>query len=169
MRTWGNEKDSNDEIQPSKWEAYFKHLFGDNNNKQEPLTTDVIPPVPIFNKLDFSIKEEEILTALKKLKKDKAPGLDNILHEFLIAGKESLLKPLCKLFNLVFNSGTYPSIWSLNFLRPIHKKDDRKDPDNYRGIAVGSCLSKLFSYVLLNRLVKHAEKHGLVKTTRLAS
>ena len=90
-----------------------------------------------------------------------------ILNEFLIAGKESLVEPLCRLFNLVFNSGTYPSLWSLNFLRPVHKKDDRKDPDNYRGIAVGSCLSKLYSYVLLNRLQKHAEKYGLIKNNQI--
>ena len=51
--------------------------------------------------------------------------------------------------------------------RPIHKKGDKKDPDNYRGIAVGSCLGKLYSYVLLNRLEKFIEKNQLVKHNQI--
>ena len=46
----------------------------------------------------------------------------------------------------------------MSYLKPVHKKYIISDPGNYRGIAVSSCLSKLFSLVLLNRLHDYVEK-----------
>ena len=163
MRKWGKDiKTTKDEISSSKWVSYFEKLFYSNGG-----TSNHSSIYPVFNELDFAIKREEISTAIRSLKKNKSPGLDNILNEFLIAGKDILLDPLCNLFNTVFSSSTYPDLWSLNYLRPIHKKGDKKDPDNYRGIAVGSCLGKLYSYVLLNRLEKFIEKNQLVKHNQI--
>ena len=45
-------------------------------------------------------------------------------------------------------------MWTLNFLKPIFKKGSNKDPDNYRGLAIGSALAKLFSFILLKRLIE---------------
>ena len=59
---------------------------------------------------------------------------------------------LIKLFNLCLSNGIYP--WNTSLTTPLHKKGDRYDPDNYRAITVGSCLGKLFSSMLLNRLVE---------------
>ena len=41
---------------------------------------------------------------------------------------------------------------TFNFLKPIFKKGEPGDPDNYRGIAVGGTISKIFSLVILDRL-----------------
>ena len=41
---------------------------------------------------------------------------------------------------------------TFNFLKPIFKKGESEDPDNYRGIAVGSTIGKVFSLIILNRL-----------------
>ena len=82
----------------------FQKWFENDTSNQESVTKDNTCPIPTFNELDFLIKDAEILIALNPLKKDKAPGLDKVLNEFLIAGKESLVKPFCTLFNLVFSS-----------------------------------------------------------------
>ena len=39
--------------------------------------------------------------------------------------------------------------------------------DNYRGIAVGSCLSKFFLSILHNRLVTFAEKHNVIPSCQI--
>ena len=113
---------------------------------------------PVLTNLDYIIKEEEVLKAIKGLKKNKSPGLDNIISEFIIYGKYDLVKSICELFNLVFRTTSYPTIWTVSYLKPVHKKDIISDPGNYRGIAVSSCLSKLFSLVLLNRLNDYVGK-----------
>ena len=48
------------------------------------------------------------MKAINLLKKNKTPGLDNITNELIIAGKQSLVKPLRKLFNLTFRTAKHP-------------------------------------------------------------
>ena len=66
-------------------------------------------------------------------------------------------RALCNVFNICLASGSYP--WSSSIISPIHKSGDRYDPDNYRAIAVSSCIGKLFSSILLNRLVAFRHQH----------
>jgi hypothetical protein len=39
-------------------------------------------------------------------------------------------------------------------ITPLHKKGNKSDPNIYRAIAVGSNLGKLFSGILLDRLIQ---------------
>ena len=57
-----------------------------------------------------------------------------------------------KLFNLIFNSGFFPSTWCKGIISPIFKSGDKMDPGNYRGICVSSCLAKFFCIILNQRL-----------------
>ena len=63
-----------------------------------------------------------------------------------------MLLLLQKLFNSCLQEGIYP--WNCSITTPLHKKGDRQNPDNYRAITVGSCLGKLFSSILLKRLLE---------------
>ena len=53
-----------------------------------------------------------------------------------------------------------PEDWKKQLLIPLHKKGSKKDCDNYRGIALLSIPSKVFSRAILNRPKPHA-KHLL--------
>ena len=57
-----------------------------------------------------------------------------------------------KLFNLCLEKGVYT--WNTTVITPLHKEDEIYNPDNYRTIAVGSNLGKLFSYIMLERLIQ---------------
>ncbi len=70
----------------------------------------------------------------------------------LINSKVQLRMLVLKLFNMCLKFGVYP--WTSSITIPLHKKDDRQNPDNYRAITIGSCLGKLFSSILLNRLTE---------------
>ena len=87
------------------------------------------------------------------MKNNKSCGTDLILNEFL---KNSCLKMLpifVKLFNIIFESGIIPDLWSVGIVCPIYKnKGGAANPDNYRGITILSCYGKLFTAVLNNRL-----------------
>ena len=41
------------------------------------------------------------------------------------------------------------------------------DPDNYRGIAIGSAFAKLYSLILLNRLIKFIDNKGLISPNQI--
>ena len=67
-----------------------------------------------------------------------------------------------KLFNIILSKEKYPSQWRENLLKPIHKKGNDTDPRNYRGIVFLSCLSKLFSKILHNRIEKHISDNSIM-------
>jgi hypothetical protein len=69
------------------------------------------------------------------------------------ASPTNLLEALTKLFNECLNKGIYP--WNKTVISPLHKKGDINNPDNYRAIAVGSNMGKLFSSILLQRLLQY--------------
>ena len=78
-------------------------------------------PNPNFYRVTFSVKEFEIMRATKSLKRTKSQGEDNNLSEFLVVGRDCLIRRSCKLFNLIFQSHNCPKQWILNLLKPIHK------------------------------------------------
>ena len=102
--------------------------------------------------LDSRISTLELREALASLKMGKACGQDGILGEYLKIFGQEFEPVLLSLLRNIFAEHTYPSKWAVNFLKPIYKKGSTKDPDNYRGLAIGSAFAKLFSIILLNRL-----------------
>ena len=64
-----------------------------------------------------------------------------------------------KLFNLVFDTGHIPETWSIGKIIPVYKqKGGPIDPSNYRPITLLSCMGKLFTSVINNRLQAYSEE-----------
>jgi hypothetical protein len=74
---------------------------------------------------------------------------------------------LLKVFNDVFRSGNYPNKWSESYISPIFKSQDKKNPDNYRGIAINNSIGKLLNIVLCNRLGKFLSNHNVIHETQI--
>ena len=69
-----------------------------------------------------------------------------------------------KLFNIIFNTGIIPEYWLLGNIKPIYKnKDNKLDPKNYRPITILSCMGKLFTVLLNNRLNKLSDDFRIIK------
>jgi hypothetical protein len=122
--------------------------------------------------LNHDFTSHEILVALNASMAGKSAGVDGMPMEFLKYATQDPLHPKGKpinvlvphityLFNKVLVEG-YPSDWSVNVLTPVPKpKGNPELPDDHRGIAVSTCLSKLYSLVINNRMDKWAEGGGL--------
>jgi hypothetical protein len=87
------------------------------------------PLVPGPSRLEAEI-------AVAKLKKYKSPGSDQIPAELIQAGGEILLSEIHKLINSVWNKEELPYQWKESIIVPIHKKVDKADCTNYRGISI---------------------------------
>jgi hypothetical protein len=74
--------------------------------------------------------------AIAKLKKYKSPGRDQIPAELIQARSEILLSAIHKLINSVWNKEELPAQWKESIIVPIHKKGDKTDCSNYRGISL---------------------------------
>ena len=67
----------------------------------------------------------------------------------------------------LLSKGTYPDSWSTGLITPIFNSGNKSDPSNYRGICVTSCLGKLFSAVLNNRLLTYLQGHDLIHPSQI--
>ena len=121
----------------------YSHYNSENITEDRELIND--------SSLNRPITVDELNSCIKELKNGKSSSFDLISNEILKNLNVDMKTLILKLFNHCFDSGTYP--WNASIITPIHKKGDIRDPDNYRAISVGSCLGKLFSSVLLRRLI----------------
>ena len=68
-----------------------------------------------------------------------------------------------RLFNLILCSGFVPKEWLIEMIKPLYKnKGDKHNADNYRGITLLSCLGKLFTSVLNERLTDFLNDKGTI-------
>ena len=58
-------------------------------------------------------------------------------------GKQELAYSYTKLFNLSIRLQKFPDSYKLSNVIPIHKKDSKTDPKNYRPISLNSIPGKL--------------------------
>ncbi|GLC39508.1 hypothetical protein PLESTM_000905900 [Pleodorina starrii] len=110
----------------------------------------------------------EVIAALKSLANHKSPGLERAPAECYkyatrkVEDKEELvLAPyLLRLLEHIRSTGDYPKQFEVSIVTPLHKKGDALDPSNYRGLAVGGALSKLYANLLDRRLKAWGESSG---------
>jgi hypothetical protein len=137
----------------NRWKNYFSQLLNVHNvsdvRQKEVHTAEPLVPGP--SRLEVEI-------AIAKLEKYKSPGSDQIPAELIQAGGEMLLSAVHKLINSVCNKEELPDQWKESIIVPIHKKDDKTDCNNYRGISLLSASYKMLSNILLSRLGTYVDE-----------
>ena len=155
MRKWGKgSADPAESIPPSEWLQYFQSLLSEEHATPVEMLNELnrLEHEPFFSESDYRFTENEILKALNRLNSNASPGPDKITGGILVAGKNILMPAFKLFFGKLFCSALHPVSFSRNFLKSLFKKGDTSDPDNYRGIAIGSMLAKVFDLIILQRL-----------------
>ena len=107
--------------------------------------------------INFSISTDTIYRELSNLNPNKSTGPDNISGQLLKNWSRTLALPLQLLFNLSFKTGSIPSEWKLAHIIPIHKKDNKKNVQNYRPISVTCIISKIFEKCIRDEILLHCQ------------
>ena len=143
---------------------YFKKI-----NNPPPEHDETVPVqgevqnYPYNEAINLPITTEEITESVAALQNNKSPGSDQILNEHIKSTLSSLLPIYLKLFNIIFDNGIFPESWVLGNIIPIYKnKGKAQNPENYRPITLLSCVGKLFTRIISNRLTKYAEEYNLL-------
>ena len=79
-------------------------------------------------------------------------------NEVIKYGIQYLEGAILSLYNKVLSSGTFPKIWNDGIIVPIHKKNDKLDVNNYRGIVVSSCVGKVLLKIISKRIEKFMQQ-----------
>ena len=108
---------------------------------------------PLCDILNSPISGDAVALALRKGKNNKAAGIDGIPVEFYRYGGDELQNTLLVLFNYLFEKGCYPEEWCEGIINPIHKIEDKINPEHYRKVTVTPAIGKLYETILNNRSV----------------
>ena len=153
---------------PNTWKPYFRSLLNNVNidsnkleKEREKLKSLEIGMANKVGELDSKLKEKEILDAMKTLKNNKSK-FGPVSHEMLKCNPKAIIKTLCSLFNYILKSKTFPEIWNLSLIKPIHKSGTTRLHEHYRGICISNHLSKLFTSVLCAKLQSWVSQKGIV-------
>ena len=137
----------------ARWSNYFSQILnvhGVSDVRQAEIHT-AEPLLPEPSALEFEL-------AIEKLKSHKSPGIDLIPEELFKAGGSTIRCAIHKLIIAIWNKEELPGEWKELIIVPIHKKGDKTDCNNYRGMSLLPTMYKILSNILLSRLIAYAEE-----------
>ena len=139
-----------EEKMKQRWKEYFDNLLNHENHREkreirkEEKERDV-----------KDISEEEVRTWLKKIKKEKAQGSDDIPVEAWIVLGNKGVEFLVNIFNRLLRGEKMRDEWRRSVLVPLYNgKGDIKKCGNNRGIKLMSHTMKLWEKIIEERIRK---------------
>ena len=114
--------------------------------------------------LPFSM--QELISSLDRAH-DTSPGPDKVHYQMLKHLPITAQFTLLNIFNKIWTSGFFPISWQKATIIPLPKpgKDDN-DPNNYRPIALTSCICKTMERMVNDRLVWFLEKEQILSQSQ---
>ena len=106
---------------------------------------------PVASALGIEPTEEEIATATKAMANAKAVGPDGLPAELLKLGLQqdlTILRELYRFTILIWRQGKVPQQWKYAVIAVLHKKGDKTECGNYRGISLVSHAGKVLLKVV---------------------
>jgi potassium voltage-gated channel Eag-related subfamily H protein 8 len=108
------------------------------------------------------IIENEVESVIKNLKGKFSVGYDEI-PEYVVKHCASFIRgPLTHIYNMSIKSGIFPEKFKIARLKPLYKKGDIQNMQNYRPISVLSVFSKILKKLIYNRLIMFLKKHNIL-------
>ena len=114
------------------------------------------------------ITENEVKTAIKKLKKSNTVGDDEVPYFLIQDCADVLAQPLATIFNKSITTCKFPDKWKVARIVPIYKTGDKTEITNYRPISLLSMFAKVFERLLFDQLFSQIHpyisplQHGFV-------
>ena len=111
------------------------------------------------------LKVNRLLKGLKNSKSVSFDGLDSFSVKLTA---DILDKPLHHIITLSMMQNTFPVLWKSSKIIPVHKKDSRFDPKNYRPVSILSPLSKIAEKIVYEQMYKYFSNNCLLYTSDAA-
>ena len=138
----------NSEAVLNRWKEYFEKLINEENNRN-PMTEKA----EVVNKEVNSVSREEVKNTLRRMRKDKPVGPDELPIEVWKCMGEIRKKFLTRLFNRLLMGERMPEEWRRSVLIPIYKnKVDAQCCGNYRGIKLMTHTMKVWERIIETKL-----------------
>ena len=148
-----------------RWVRFFRSLLNSKSYMLDPAIPKRLPQQPVASTLGIEPTEEEIATAMKAMANAKAVGPDGLPAELLKLGlqqDQTILLELHRLTTLIWREGKVPQQWKNAVITVLHKKGDKTECGNYRGISLVSHADKVLLKVVARRVSSYCGAKGLL-------
>jgi len=95
---------------------------------------------------------EEVISLTKSLKGKPIAGDDDIPENPVKQCIQLIKGPLAHIYHLSLNSGVFPDVWKTAKVKPLYKKGDKYDMQNYIPISIISVFTKLLERLMCNTI-----------------
>ena len=149
-----------------RWVRFFRSLLNSKSDMLDPDIPKRLPQQPVASVLGIEPSdEEEIATAMKAMANEKAVGPDGLPAKLLKLGLQqdrTILLEFHRLTTLIWREGKVPQQWKDAVITVLHKKGDKTECGNYRGISLVSHAGKVLLKVAARRLSAYCEAKRLL-------
>ena len=108
------------------------------------------------------VTAEQVAQLLSAVDVGKATGPDDVSPRLLKNCSRELADPLTTVFTSCLNEKKWPSIWKKARVVPIHKKNSRSEPSNYRPISLLSVVGKVLEQIVATAICQHLSENHLL-------
>ena len=123
----------------ARWRKYFSQLFNVQGVKDVG-QAEIHPAEPLVPEPSAA----EVELTIDKLNSHKSPGIDQIPAELIKARGRTICLEIHKLMTSIWKKENFPEEWKGSIVVPIHKKGDKTDCNNYRGISICQPLTTFY-------------------------
>ena len=151
---------------------YFNSFFssvGQRYSVADSFRGNVVNPLDYMSSVNVSdslfllpTSEKEIIETCMSMKSKSSSGHDGISNKLLKLIIHNIANPLCHIFNRSFLTGRFPDQYKIVKVIPIHKSEDKLNPNNYRPISLLSAISKVLEKLVYKRVISFIERHNLI-------
>lgn len=137
----------------------YKHLYNSVSYRDDDMTelrefiTDEIVKQCCHGDCDHhhSVSTVDVSNAVLHLKSGKHDGMSELFSDHILHSTEKFHSYAALLFSCMIQHGCSPCGFLTSTIIPItkNKRKSKSDSDNYRGIALSSCLGKLLDWVII--------------------
>ena len=138
-----------------RWKGCCEELYNYQTDKDDTIL-DILKSAAVPNETAPPIIKAEVKEAVRSLKDNKSPGVDNIQGELLNYGGEEVIEILQDICNKILKTGIWPEDWTTLILIPIPKRASFKCAD-HGTIALISHASKVMLKILQKRIAPTVE------------
>ena len=154
-----------DEIR-ERWRRYFISLLNSTSATLNQTIIEGLSQKPTALSLGNPPVVSETKKALRSMANGKAMGPDELPAELLKLGlsdsSHEILLAFHDIIMAVWMTGEVPQKWKDATIKVLHKKKDRTECSNYRGLSLVAHTGKVLLEIVANRLGDFCEEAGIL-------
>ena len=156
---------TNVELIRERWVRWFHTLLNAKSPRLDPNIAEGLDQWPENMPLGVQPTVQELKGAIRSLANGKAVGSDEVsveLFKITLNGNPALRRRLLDIVVRIWRGGEVPQQWKDASIMVLHKKKDRTECSNYRGISPVAHAGKILPKFIARRISEYCERVGIL-------